>query len=92
MTSLFARPKPTPTLLLASLAGLGEFSATAYLPAMSQIASSFDASVGVVQASVTVGLLAFAVSNLVLGPLSDRMGRRSVLQPALVLYLLFTRA
>lgn len=88
MTSLFARPKPTPTLLLASLAGLGEFSATAYLPAMSQIASSFDASVGVVQASVTVGLLAFAVSNLVLGPLSDRMGRRSVLQPALVLYLL----
>lgn len=77
-----------PTLLLAALAGLGEFAATAYLPAIPSMAAEFATGTGMVQATVTAGLLTFAVSNLLLGPLSDTYGRRAVLLPGLAAYLL----
>lgn len=83
-----ARPLHPPTLLLAALAGLGEFAATAYLPAIPGMAAEFATGTGMVQATVTAGLLTFAVSNLLLGPLSDRFGRRAVLLPGLAAYLL----
>lgn len=84
MATLPSRP---PTLLLAALAGLGEFSATAYLPAIPRMAEDFATGAGVVQATVTAGMLTFAVANLILGPVSDRVGRRSVLMAALAVSL-----
>ncbi|WP_372006678.1 MFS transporter [Tistrella mobilis] len=74
-------------LFLAGMAGLGEFAATAWLPALPAVADDFGASLGTIQTTVTVGLIAFAVANPILGPLSDRVGRRPVLIPAFVAYL-----
>ncbi|MCW2244633.1 DHA1 family bicyclomycin/chloramphenicol resistance-like MFS transporter [Azospirillum fermentarium] len=82
------RSPANPTLLLAALAGLGEFAATAYLPAIPSMAATFETGPGAVQATVSAGLLTFAAANLVLGPLSDRVGRRAVLLPALAVYLI----
>jgi DHA1 family bicyclomycin/chloramphenicol resistance-like MFS transporter len=74
-------------LLLAGMAGLGEFAATAWLPALPAVANDLGVGLGTVQATVTAGLVAFALANPILGPLSDRIGRRRVLVPGFAAYL-----
>ena len=74
-------------LLLAGMAGLGEFAATAWLPALPVVANDLGVGLGTVQATVTAGLVAFALANPILGPLSDRIGRRRVLVPGFAAYL-----
>ncbi|HAE47200.1 MAG: hypothetical protein CMO30_23055 [Tistrella sp.] len=74
-------------LLLAGMAGLGEFAATAWLPALPAVANDLGVGLGTVQATVTAGLIAFALANPILGPLSDRIGRRRVLVPGFAAYL-----
>ena len=49
------------------------------LPALPSIASSLRAPVGTAGLAISLFLAGFALSQLVLGPLSDRLGRRPVL-------------
>ena len=73
-------------LLLTAVVGLGALSIDMFLPALPAIATAFAAPPTTVQLTVTLFLMAFAVSQLVYGPLSDRYGRRGVLLGGLALY------
>ena len=74
-------------LLLALLLGLQAVTTDLYLPALPAIREVFSASMGDVQLTLSALLLAFGVSQLVWGPLSDRFGRRPVLVGGMVAYV-----
>ncbi len=55
---------------------VGIVASTIYVPSIPAIARALDTSIARVQFTFVGYLLAFAISMLVLGPLSDRFGRR----------------
>jgi MFS transporter, DHA1 family, multidrug resistance protein len=63
-------------LTLTITCSLGQVASTIYMPSVPAIASALETSVSRVQLTFVAYLAAFAVSMLVLGPLSDRCGRR----------------
>ncbi len=63
-------------LTLTMTSSLGMVASTIYVPSIPAIAGAFDTSIPRVQLTFVAYLLAFAASMLVLGPLSDRYGRR----------------
>jgi DHA1 family bicyclomycin/chloramphenicol resistance-like MFS transporter len=63
-------------LTLTMTSSLGMVASTIYVPSIPAIASAFETSIARVQLTFVGYLLAFAASMLVLGPLSDRYGRR----------------
>lgn len=63
-------------LTLTITSSLGLIASTIYVPSVPAIASALQTSVSHVQLTFAAYLAAFAVSMLVLGPLSDRYGRR----------------
>lgn len=73
-------------VLLTAVVGLGALSIDMFLPSLPAIASAFATSPATAQLTVTLFLMAFAASQLVYGPLSDRFGRRWVLVGGLGLY------
>lgn len=64
------------TVLLGILTGLGPATVDMYLPALPQLAEEFLTSTASVQATLTGSLLGMATGQLVIGPLSDTLGRR----------------
>ena len=87
------RPDSLPVaVLLAALFALGPLSTDMYLPALPAMSRSLGTGVGPVQLTLSVFLVGFAVSQLVMGPLSDRFGRRPVLLVGLAVYLVATLA
>lgn len=73
-------------LLLSLLLGLQPITTDLYLPALPIIASGFGSVMSQAQLTLTALLLAFGVSQLVWGPVSDRFGRRPVLLVGLGAY------
>lgn len=76
----------TLTLMLAGLAMLGPFAIDTYLPAFKMIADDFGVSEVLMQHTLSVYLLSFAVMSLFWGTLSDSYGRRPVIIASLVLF------
>ncbi|MBJ7264423.1 MAG: multidrug effflux MFS transporter, partial [Burkholderiaceae bacterium] len=72
--------------VLGALACLGPFTIDAYLPAFGAIGREFDQSRQAVQSTLGYYMLAYAVTTLFHGTLSDSFGRRRVLIVALSLY------
>lgn len=73
---------PTPWRLIALLivvSAVGPLSLNILMPAVPGLAATFATDAGVVQLTLTLYLVGLAVSQLVLGPLSDRFGRRPVM-------------
>lgn len=70
---------PLVVLLLALLLGMQAITTDLYLPALPAVRDGFGASMAQTQLTLTALLLAFGVSQLVWGPLSDRFGRRPIL-------------
>jgi len=69
-----------PTLIvLASLAAVAPVSTDLYLPGFPELGDDLDASASGVQLTLTAFLVGLAVGQLVMGPLSDRYGRRTPL-------------
>jgi MFS transporter, DHA1 family, multidrug resistance protein len=75
------------TALLTALVAIGSFSTSIYVPSMPALAVEFGATPEQVKLTLTLFLLAFALGQLVYGPLSDRIGRRGLLLAGLGLYL-----
>jgi DHA1 family bicyclomycin/chloramphenicol resistance-like MFS transporter len=75
------RPGARHVLLLGLMAALPAFSTDMYLPSMPDVARDLDASVAAAQLTMTAMMLGGAVGQLVVGPVTDRFGRRA---PALV--------
>jgi DHA1 family bicyclomycin/chloramphenicol resistance-like MFS transporter len=83
------KPKGLPlSLVVAALAMLAPFTIDTYLPSFPDIAAELAASHAQMQQTLSLYLLAFAVSTLIYGPLSDSFGRRRVILLALVIYTL----
>lgn len=66
-------------LVLTLLLGLQPVTTDLYLPALPALTQGFGAPMGQAQLTLTALLLAFGLSQLVWGPLSDRYGRRPIL-------------
>lgn len=75
-------------LLLSLLLGLQPITTDLYLPALPVLTAGFGAPMHQAQLTLTALLLAFGVSQLVWGPLSDRFGRRPILLIGLGAYVL----
>jgi MFS transporter, DHA1 family, multidrug resistance protein len=75
-------------LILSLLLGLQPITTDLYLPALPALTASFGAPMGQAQLTLTALLLAFGLSQLVWGPLSDRFGRRPILLIGMSAYVL----
>lgn len=71
----------------AAIAALGPFGMHVLLPALPAIAVDFSASASTVQLLVSLSLVAIGLGNLIVAPLSDRFGRRSVTIAGLCVFL-----
>ena len=69
------------------LVAVAQISISIYLPSMPALAEIFATEPSVVQLTVTVYMLGAAVSQLIVGPLSDRFGRKPVLLVGLAIYI-----
>ncbi|MDM0012979.1 multidrug effflux MFS transporter [Variovorax sp. J22P168] len=74
--------------VLALLLGIQPVTTDLYLPALPALTAGFGAGMPHAQLTLTALLLAFGCSQLVLGPLSDRFGRRPVLLWGMSAYVL----
>jgi DHA1 family bicyclomycin/chloramphenicol resistance-like MFS transporter len=72
-------------LLLMAMTSIGPTTLNIVVPALPQMANRLASDVATIQLTVTVYLLALAAGQLVMGPLSDRFGRRPVVLMALAL-------
>jgi DHA1 family bicyclomycin/chloramphenicol resistance-like MFS transporter len=78
----------TVVFILALLMGIQPVTTDLYLPALPALAEGFGASMAQAQYTLSALLLAFGVSQLIWGPLSDRFGRKPILLAGLSLYTL----
>ncbi len=79
-------------LVLSLLLGLQPVTTDLYLPAFPALTASFAAPMSQAQLTLSALMLAFGISQLVWGPLSDRFGRRPVLLVGLSAYTLASLA
>lgn len=75
-------------LILSLLLGLQPVTTDLYLPALPAITEGFGAGAPQAQLTLSALLLAFGLSQLIWGPLSDRFGRRPVLLAGMLAYTL----
>ena len=78
----------TIVLLLALLLGIQPITTDLYLPALPALSQALGASMAQSQLTLSALLLAFGCAQLVLGPLSDRFGRKPILLWGLAAYVL----
>ncbi|MGB0570788.1 MAG: multidrug effflux MFS transporter [Alphaproteobacteria bacterium] len=79
---------PAPIALLVALMVASQVAITIFLPSLPAIAEDLETSQALAQMTVSVYLGAFALAQLVVGPLSDAVGRRRPLITGLVLFTL----
>jgi DHA1 family bicyclomycin/chloramphenicol resistance-like MFS transporter len=88
-------PSPLPARLLrrilpiaVAVTWLGPFAIDAYTPAFPTIQEDFATSTGAVQATLATTLIGLALGQLIVGPITDRYGRRGPLLAGLSGYVL----
>ncbi len=87
---LFDHHTPPHIVTLVLIAGLGALNMNIFLPSLPSMAAWFDADYAVVQLAVSAYLAVTAALQLIVGPLSDRYGRRPVMLGALAIFLAAT--
>ncbi|WP_369395096.1 multidrug effflux MFS transporter [Streptomyces sp. CG1] len=78
------------TLVLGGLTATPPLAMDMYLPSLPEVTGSLHAPAATVQLTLTACLLGMALGQLVVGPMSDRWGRRRPLLAGLAVYLLAT--
>ncbi|MEU5716681.1 multidrug effflux MFS transporter [Streptomyces sp. NPDC020403] len=78
------------TLVLGGLTALPPLSMDMYLPALPAVTDSLHAPAATVQLTLTACLTGMALGQLVVGPMSDRWGRRRPLLLGMAVYVLAT--
>ncbi|PKQ42941.1 MFS transporter [Pseudomonas sp. YY-1] len=84
------QPSRVLLIILMLLTALGETSTQLLIPALVELERGLQAKPGSSLLALSLFVGAFGLGQLVLGPLSDRLGRRPVLLSGLSLYLLAT--
>ncbi len=72
-------------LLLVAMTGVAPISLYMLVPALPQLARTFGRDISIAQMTVSLYMVGIACSQIVMGPLSDRFGRRPVLLAGLAL-------
>src|SRR6202051_3929641 len=72
-------------LLLVAMTGVAPISLYMLVPALPQLATVFGRDISVAQMTVSLYMVGIACSQIIMGPLSDRFGRRPVLLAGLSL-------
>ncbi|MBH1933427.1 multidrug effflux MFS transporter [Streptomyces sp. AV19] len=96
-----ARPAPEPpgpgrraalfvTLTLGGLTATAPLSMDMYLPALPEVTDSLGSPAATVQLTLTACLMGMALGQLVVGPMSDKWGRRRPLLVGMVVYVVAT--
>jgi DHA1 family bicyclomycin/chloramphenicol resistance-like MFS transporter len=75
-------------VVLGALVALGPLTIDMYLPALPKIAADLSVSSSVAQLTLTGTLTGLALGQLIVGPLSDSLGRRIPLMAGIVLHML----
>ncbi|MFG2469282.1 multidrug effflux MFS transporter [Streptomyces canus] len=78
------------TLLLGGLTATPPLAMDMYLPSLPEVTGALHAPAATVQLTLTACLLGMALGQLVVGPMSDRWGRRRPLLAGLVVYVVAT--
>ena len=84
------RATPPHVVTLVLLAGLSALTMNIFLPSLPGMAKWFDVPYSLMQLSVALYLALSAALQVVIGPISDRYGRRKVVLGSLVLFLIAT--
>jgi MFS transporter, DHA1 family, multidrug resistance protein len=85
--SLSPRQKLVYVVVLGALTALGPLTVDLYLPALPQLQDELQTTVSAVQFTLSATLIGFAVGQLVVGPWSDKVGRRVPLIIATALHI-----
>lgn len=80
------------TLVLGGLTALPPLSMDMYLPALPEVTSALGSPAATIQLTLTACLMGMALGQLIVGPMSDRWGRRRPLLVGMVVYVLATAA
>lgn len=83
-------PKLRFVLCLGAITALGPLSIDMYLPALPHIAGDLAAAPSTIQASLSACILGLALGQLLVGPVSDAVGRRRPLFAGLLAYALMS--
>src|ERR1041385_2558968 len=86
------RDSPAPVsktmlLLLVTMTGLAPMSLYMLVPALPVLATDFSRDISIAQMTVSLYMVGLACSQIVMGPLSDRFGRRPVLMSGFCLMI-----
>jgi len=84
------RTTPPHIFTLVMLSGISALTMSIFLPSLNHMAEHFGVDYAVMQFAVSGYLLTTAVLQMVIGPLSDRLGRRPVVIGALGVFVLAT--
>jgi DHA1 family bicyclomycin/chloramphenicol resistance-like MFS transporter len=85
--ALHPRRRLSYVVILGVLVALGPFTIDLYLPAFPSVRASFDVPEVAVQLTLSGTVLGFAVGQLLVGPWSDRVGRRVPLLVATLVHI-----
>ncbi|HEX8662578.1 MAG TPA: multidrug effflux MFS transporter [Beijerinckiaceae bacterium] len=82
-----AIPRRPPLAVLVAISALQPFALNVLAPATPGLARSFQTDYATIQLTLTLYLVGVAVTQLVVGPISDRIGRRPCVLAALGLFM-----
>lgn len=75
-------------ILLGAMTALGPFTIDLYLPAFPVLEADFQTTAAAIQLTLTGTMVGFALGQLIVGPLSDKIGRRLPLLSVTALHVL----
>src|SRR5258707_15314730 len=79
-------------LLLVAMTGVAPISLYMLVPALPELARTFGRDISIAQMTVSLYMVGIACSQIIMGPLSDRFGRRPVLLAGLALMVVASAA
>lgn len=77
-------------LNLAAMSAFGPFITDFYLPALPSMESVFSATTTQIQLTITCALIGLALGQLLIGPLSDKYGRKPIVLVSFAVFILST--
>jgi DHA1 family bicyclomycin/chloramphenicol resistance-like MFS transporter len=91
-TATDSTPPRLMLLLLVAMTGVAPISLYMLVPALPMLAATFGRDISIAQMTVSLYMVGIACSQIIMGPLSDRFGRRPVLLAGLALMVVASAA